>query len=80
MMWGVCSFFVASEEIIEEWRWILGNMVLLIVFMILFHVMDVEVFCGCYVLAAVVIVVWIIAEVFCGAVAFGLMLWDVMSS
>ena len=41
---------------------------LLIVFMILLPVMDVEVFCGCYVLAAVVVVAWITADVFCGAV------------
>lgn len=39
---------------------------LLIVFMILFFVMKVEVFCGCYVFEAVVVVAWIIAEVFCG--------------
>ena len=48
--------------------------------MILFLVMDVEVFCGCYVLEAVVVVVWIIAGVFCGAcVVFGLMFVGVMS-
>ena len=28
--------------------------------------MEIEVFCGCYVFEAVVVVVWIIAEVFCG--------------
>ena len=36
--------------------------------------MDVEVFCGCYVFEAVVVVAWIIAGIFCGAcVVFGLM-------
>ena len=73
MMCGVCLFLVASDEIVEDWWWICGNVVLLIVFMILFHVMDVEVFCGCYVLAAVAVVAWITAEVFYGAVAFDLM-------
>jgi hypothetical protein len=42
-------------------------MVLLIVFMILFLDMEVEVFCGCYVFEAVVVVAWITAGVFCGA-------------
>lgn len=45
---------------------------LLIVFMILFLVIEVEVFCGCYVFETVVVVAWINAEVFCEAVAFGL--------
>jgi len=48
-------------------------MVLLIVFMILFLVIEVEVFCGCYVFETVVVVAWITAEVFCEVVAFGLM-------
>ena len=51
---------------------------LLIVFMILFLVMEVEVFCGCYVLEVVIVVAWITAGVFCGAVAFGLMFCRVL--
>jgi hypothetical protein len=48
-------------------------MVLLIVFMILFLVTEVEVFCGCYMFEAVIVIAWITAEIFCGALAFGLM-------
>jgi hypothetical protein len=48
-------------------------MVLLIIFMILFLFVEVEVFCGCYILQAVVVVARITVEVFYGAVAFSLM-------